>query len=190
MIFSTKQHSWNIKMTIYMEVSAKLSSKYFQIYRSLTAALINKIIKHVRFNENQLCAITIIACVTFLYSPVNAATNNNSFDIGQIYKTSKNNQRIVFNMDNDGKKLEAIVLIGSLMSTPINMSFIFKDDVCITKFTLVGGSGHAVPIFKCQSGAKIKTQFMCRSTCYVQVSHSKKVLGHLIISTRLTKNSP
>ena len=43
-----------------------------------------------------------------------------------------------------------------------------------TKFTLVGGSGHAVPIFKCQSGAKIKTQFMCRSTCYVQASHSKK----------------
>ena len=59
-------------------------------------------------------------------------------------------------------------------ATPITMSFIFQDDVCISKFSLLGGSGHAVPYFKCHSGAKIKTQFMCRNTCYVKARHSQK----------------
>ncbi|MDC0644972.1 hypothetical protein OAP53_01720 [Alphaproteobacteria bacterium] len=161
-------------MTIHSEVSAKPPSKYFQIFISLIAALINKTIKHVRFNKNQLCATAIIVCVTFLFSPVNAATNDSMFDIGHIYKTSKANQRLVFNMDDDGEKLEAIVLVGSTTSTPIKMSLVFQDDVCITKFSLLGGSGHALANFKCQSGAKIKTQFMCRNTCYVQASHSQK----------------
>ena len=172
--FLISSHLRGRKLAIHSEVSVKPSSKYFQIFISLTAALINKTIKHARFNKNQLCATAIIVCITSLYSPVNAATNDSIFDIGHIYKTSKANQRIVFNMDDDGEKLEAIVLIGSIKSTPIKMSFVFQDDVCISKFNLIGGSGHALPNFKCQSGAKIKTKLMCRNTCYVQARHSQK----------------
>ena len=160
-------------MTIHSEVSAKPPSEYFQIFISLTAALVNKTIKHVRFSKNQLCATAIIICVTFLYCPVNATTNESMFDIGHIYKTSKANQQIVFKMD-DGRELEAIVLIGSMYSSPIKISFVFQDDVCIIKLDDITNTGSASVSSKCQNGAKFKARLVCRNTCYVQASHSQK----------------
>jgi hypothetical protein len=177
-------------MRIITEFLANPPFRYFQIFRSLTASLINKTIKHVSFNENKLYATATIVCFMFLHSSVNADTNNSMFDIRHLYKTFEVNQRIVFNLEDDGEKLEAIVLLGSTRSTPITMSFIFQDDVCISKFSLLGGSGHAVPYFKCQSGAKIKTQFMCRSTCYVQARHSQKGSWAFNYKYKLNQNLP